>query len=459
MQGFEKAKRHMEQSMLAYSDKVREIQRHRLSLPTPCLSNEEHYSVNRLFVKAKMAALDNNSFSDYATKSVSSSVSGDRFPELINSEYEPLIHMRYAGGQRKMTYHGKELEKRMFNPAAIRHHSVTVNGSHHFESFNKQRSRKMCTISPPDSTMLSAAHSTRTDSAYDSMCESDSEEIAHKISPLPKLTDANDNFSECNVQITDFPNIEREKEEMLKFKINENPNPEKFFIKRRRVQRQQMASLEKQNVDAEKDYDRLAKKLETQRKKAKKNMERKRKASKHQQQQDFETDSQEDSQPPPIVDEKREVCQSFRYGVAMEELKKKPFPRKLSKRDLVCRVALENGRIINTLGPAVLNTLSINEYEFPSSSIKIVKNKFEPKDSETEKESVLISRQTSINGNERNYSRQTSSRQTSVNAKDRTISRQGSFNANDRTLSRQTSLNIVSTSLPNVAASQSGIEC
>ncbi|XP_033749350.1 uncharacterized protein LOC117334040 [Pecten maximus] len=356
MQSFTTNRKYLEKSMMAYSERMREINKGRRSLPViitpasgekPVLPPPKRFS-NTIRPDAASPA------SDLLGSSRESLLSGNYLHSPHNSprKLSPISITRNRN--RKMTFHGSEIERHLLSPNmhSLRH-SISGTGTSHYSlpSEGTIRTRKISTISPPDPSDISRARDTRsTDSAYESFNGSEME-YDHREKHDEMDVDVH---SISSVKIACFPDIKEERKQINSvFGVNDESNDDAHI--RKKNKKRKVTKKPAAEVKAKKN-----KYLKRFRKNEKK--EKKEEIAETIIETYVEEDEQEEEED--IIDEpekkKREVCFGFRYSVAIKELLKKPNPFNVSKKEMVSKVEMENGRIINTLGPAVLKVVDVD---------------------------------------------------------------------------------------------------
>ncbi|OWF39020.1 uncharacterized protein LOC110465578 [Mizuhopecten yessoensis] len=355
MQSFNTNRKYLEKSMLAYSERMRELNKGRRSLPviiTPA-SGEKPVLPKKFSntIRPDVASPASDLLGS-SRESFMSSNGHLHSPLHSQRKLSPISISR--NHIRKMTFHGSEIERHLLSPNmhSLRHSISGTGGSKPSISLEGNiRTRKISTISPPDQSDIRRTRDTRsTDSAYESFNGSEMEYEHHDKHEHNDEMDV-DVHSVSSVKIACFPDINEERKQINSvFGVHDGPiDPTEKKKKMRKVKKPSVEVKVKKN----------------------KYLKRARKHDKREKEDIAETiietyieedDRREEEEE---IDEepekkKREMCYGFRYSLAIKELLKKPNPFNVSKKEMVYKVEMENGRIMSTLGPAVLKVVDVD---------------------------------------------------------------------------------------------------
>ncbi|XP_060076723.1 DNA ligase 1-like [Ylistrum balloti] len=360
MQSFTTNRKYLEKSMLAYSERMREINKGRRSLPviiTPA-SGEKPVLPKKFSntIRPDVAS----PASDLLGSSRDSVISGNfhlHSPLHSPRKLSPMSHSRNRN--RKMTFHGSEIERHLLTPNMhyLRHSiSGTATSQHSFASEGSLRTRKISTISPPDPSDIRRTRDTKsTDSAYESFNGSEMEYDQQDKHDHNNETDM-DVHSVSSIKIACFPEIHEERKYINSmFGVQDEQSEDTPIQKKKKLRK----VVKKPQVETKGKKNKYLKRQRKHEKKEKKEEIAETIIETYMEDDEKEEEQEEDSIEEPEK-KKREVCFGFRYSLAIKELLKKPNPFNVSKKEMVHKVEMENGRIVNTLGPAVLKVVDVD---------------------------------------------------------------------------------------------------
>ncbi|XP_069138236.1 microtubule-associated protein 1B-like [Argopecten irradians] len=360
MQSFTTNRKHLEKSMLAYSERMREINKGRRSLPviiTPASGEKPVLPPPKKFSNIVRPDVASPSSDLLGSSREESLLSANHLHSPLNSprKLSPISISRNRN--RKMTFHGSEIERHLLSPNMhTMRHSISGTGTNHptLPSEGTLRTRKISTISPPDLFDISRARDARSiDSAYESFNGSEMEYDQRDKHSQNDEMDV-DVHSISSVKIACFPDINEERKHINNmFGVPEEVTDD--VSNQRKTKKRK--TLKKSPAEAKAKKNKYLKRFRKNDKKEKKEEIAETIIETYVDEDEKEEEEEIEEEP---EKKKREVCFGFRYSVAIKELLKKPNPFNVSKKDMVSKVEMENGRIINTLGPAVLKVVDVD---------------------------------------------------------------------------------------------------
>lgn len=343
MKNFDKSKREMEQSMLAYSEKMREINRQRNSLPIlPSLQPAKFWPVgndreiSRSVSSEKMMMLEEDNIS----------VKNSAETKESCRKLTPII---FRSNNRKMTYHGSEGHLLGANAVIRPRHSVSI--SDPSKQSEEKRRRKTGITSPPSPESFRKLHS-NCNSADSGI---GSQNFLGEDFDSDKSSVESESQARTSVHISPFPDIMEVTLENPMKKNSERKNSDKIFLKEKRHRDiRKMVRKSVGDLPESRPNNKLLplrhSPINSPRKMSNAGSVKKNSLL-------IDLKKAEEKKGPG-------ACQCFCYSEAMKELLKSPNPFSLSKTNTVSKLEKgPDGRMIATMSAAVLTVIDIDDMQ------------------------------------------------------------------------------------------------